>query len=62
VPVASKDGERPAELRRITKEHTDKHGNTTFANLAVMAVFKEEVNEYDVFRATDKTGQDWLEN
>lgn len=58
--VASRDGECPAEFRRITQEQIVKYGNTTFVDVTVTAVSKDEVNGYDGFRATDKTGRDWL--
>jgi gliotoxin/aspirochlorine biosynthesis thioredoxin reductase len=54
--VASRDGERPAEFRRITREQITKHGNTTFVDMTVMGVSEENFNGYDGFRATDKEG------
>ena len=49
-----RDGERPAEFRRITREQIAKYGSATFVHLTVMAVCKEKVGGYEGSRATDK--------
>lgn len=56
--VASRDGERPEEFRRMTREQIVKYGNTTFVDMTVIRVCKEMVNKYDGFRAMDKDGQE----
>jgi Pyridine nucleotide-disulphide oxidoreductase len=58
--VASRDGERLAVFRPITREQIAKYGNTTFVDMIVIGVSKEGVNGYDGFRAADKEGRDWI--
>ncbi len=57
--VASRDGERPAEFRRITREQIVKYGNTTFVDITVISVCKEHVDGYDGYKATDVNGEEW---
>lgn len=57
--VASRDGERPANFRRVTREQIAKYGNTTFVDMTVTGVWEERVLGYDGFKGTDKGGKDW---